>query len=225
MGNVTPVIKNLIIINALFFLATMAFQSFDIHLDRILSMFYFDAEEFGIWQIATHMFMHGSVMHIAFNMLGLYFLGTNLERIWGSQRFLFFYLSCGLGAAFVHMAANGFDVFSAIGSLTAPAEMVEQSNYGSALYSAYKIPVLGASGAVYGVFAAFAYLFPNTRLMLLFPPIPVKAKWLILAVVVYDLYAGLNGMKTGTAHFAHLGGALFGFLMVYYWQRKGQNFY
>jgi len=224
-GGMTPVIKNLIIINALFFLATGAFKSLDIDLSRILSMFYFDSKQFGVWQIFTHMFMHGSLMHIAFNMLGLYFLGGVIEKMWGARRFLFFYISCGLGAALIHMAANAFDVYSAVGSITASAEMVAQASYPSNIFSAYHIPVLGASGAVYGVFAAFAYLFPNTQLMLLIPPIPIKAKWLILGLVIYDLFAGVNGLKTGTAHFAHLGGMLFGFLMVYYWQKKGENFY
>lgn len=224
-GNITPVVKNIIIINGLFFLATMAFNSLDIQLDRLLSMWYFDSSQFGEWQIVTHMFMHGGITHIFFNMLTLYFFGTQLERIWGTQRFLFFYLSCGLCAALVHMGVNAYQVYSVAGSIIASPEMVNIASYPSTLYSAYKIPVLGASGAVYGVFAAFAYLFPNTRIMLLIPPIPLKAKWLVLGLVIFDLYSGVNGLKTGIAHFAHLGGALFGFIMVYYWNKKGQNFY
>lgn len=224
-GSITPVVKNIIIINALFFLATMAFQNLDINLKEVLSMWYFDSAKFGGWQVLTHMFMHSGIGHIFFNMLGLYFLGVILERLWGPQRFLFFYISCGLGAALIHMAANAFDVYSMVGSVVASDEVINAARYPDKIFSAYMIPVLGASGAVYGVFAAFAFLFPNTQLMLLFPPIPIKAKWLILGLAIFDLYSGINGYKTGIAHFAHLGGMLFGFLIVYFWNKKGKNFY
>ena len=143
-------------------------------------------------QVFTHMFMHGGQMHILFNMLALFFIGPAVESYLGPKKFLFYYLFCGLGAMATHLV---------LGS---------------------NAPVVGASGAIYGVLAAYAFLFPNTQMMLLFPPIPIKAKYLVLILIGIDLFSGVSGTRTGIAHFAHLGGALFGILMMLYWRKFGK---
>lgn len=212
LPRLTPVVKNLIIINVLFFLATIAFRTINVYLREELSLWYLSSENFGVWQFLTHMFMHADERHLFGNMLTLFFFGTMIERFtaWGSPRFLFFYFSCGLGGAFAQMAAQAFEVYSITGTVLPEVEV------------AYVM--LGASGAVYGVLAAVAYLFPNKVFHLIIPPIPLKVKWLVLGLIVFDIFGGLNLISTNTGHFAHLGGALVGFLMVYYWSRRGQNF-
>ena len=139
-------------------------------------------------QVFTHMFMHGSNFHIFFNMLALYFIGPAVEALWGARKFLFYYLFCGLGALVTHLVLGT------------------------------NAPVVGASGAIYGILVAFAYHFPNTQLMLIFPPIPIKAKYFVLILVAIDLFSGYSGASTGIAHFAHIGGALFGILLLQYWK-------
>tara|TARA_B100000497_G_scaffold128090_1_gene173234 strand:- start:3187 stop:3831 length:645 start_codon:yes stop_codon:yes gene_type:complete len=139
-------------------------------------------------QLFTHMFMHGGEMHLLFNMMALFFIGPTVENYLGSRKFLLFYLVSGIGAMIMHLLIGG------------------------------NAPVVGASGAIYGVLAGFAFLFPNTQLMLLFPPIPIKAKYLVTILIAIDLFSGISGTRTGIAHFAHLGGALFGILMLLYWR-------
>jgi len=139
-------------------------------------------------QLFTHMFMHGSTWHIFFNMLALYFIGPSVEAFWGAKKFLFYYLFCGIGAMVTHLVLGT------------------------------NAPVVGASGAIYGILVAFAYHFPNTQLMLIFPPIPIKAKYFVLILVAIDLFSGASGAHTGIAHFAHIGGALFGILLILYWK-------
>ena len=224
-----PVVKNLIFINALFFLAT-AFLFKD--------QFYFDGFEedglegvFGLWpinhenfrpyQIFTHMFTHAGIMHILFNMFSLWMFGRTLETVWGPKKFLTFYLICGIGAAFAHMTVAYFQYQEVLKTMemlkaTGQTELLQ-------LYKSGKFYAVGASGAVMGVLVAFAYLFPNTVLMLLFPPIPIKAKWLILIMVAYDLFSGLGSASDGVAHWAHLGGTAVGFLMVYIWNKTNKK--
>lgn len=137
-------------------------------------------------------------------MISLYFFGPPLENLWGPKRFLFFYLVAGLGAALIHMGSSYYEY------IQDPTQ--------------YIVPALGASGAVYGVLVGFAMLFPRRKIMLLFPPIPMPAGVLVLLMIGYDLYAGLSGSGTGIAHFAHLGGAFFGALMVWYWKSKGRGY-
>lgn len=143
-------------------------------------------------QMFTHMFMHGGEMHLLFNMMALYFIGPTVETYLGPRKFLFFYFFSGIGAMILHLLIGG------------------------------NAPVVGASGAIYGVLAGFAFLFPNTQLMLLFPPIPVKAKYLVAILIAIDLFSGFSGSRTGIAHFAHLGGALFGILLILYWRNFGK---
>ena len=190
-----------------------------------LMMYYFDYTPGGSgggfkpWQPITHMFLHGGFWHLAMNMYGLFLFGRILERVWGSKRFLFFYFATGLGAGLLYMLVEGIKYKMDLGTFFPFSEGLIN----------YSIPVLGASGAVFGVLIAFAMLFPNTELMLLFFPAPIKAKYLIGAYVAYELFRGIQSVITtqsdGVAHFAHLGGALFGFIIVKYWQSQKDSFY
>jgi len=190
------------------------------------------SSEFQPIQLITHMFMHGGPMHIFFNMFVLITFGPPLETRWGAKKFLLFYLACGAGSALAHMGVQYYEYTQAVAQLT--PEVVEEILNGSrsvmtnntvaaqSLMSVVGIPVVGASGAIYGVVAGFAMLFPNTQLMLLFPPIPIKAKFLVPILIVIDLLLGVSSVQTGVAHFAHLGGALVGFLLVLYWKNTNQ---
>ena len=191
MSRLTEVVKHLLIINALiYFGATMLLPKMEIE-ESILYLFYPGTESFQPFQLITHMFMHGSISHILFNMMSLFFLGPMVEQSLGSKRFLTFYLLCGVGAMLLHL---GIDYFSV-----------------------HHVPVVGASGAIMGVFTAFALLYPNTKLMLLFPPVPIKAKYLMMGLIAFDLFSGVSGVSTGIAHFAHLGGVIAGFLLMMTW--------
>jgi membrane associated rhomboid family serine protease len=257
------VVKNIIIINVLVFLLDQLLQSRGIHLDDYLALHYWQSPMFRWWQPLTHMFMHGSIEHIAFNMFGLWMFGRVIESLWTPQRFLLFYLVCGLGAAFCHLGVLYFE-FSSFNkafvyyqqhpTLVEYSQMLRHQNLD-------KIPVLariqafwndnrectncyaqsrdiinqyyaemidqatvGASGAVFGILFAFAYLFPNTDLFILFLPIPVKAKWVVTVYALIELYSGVqNSAGDNIAHFAHLGGMLFAFLMLRIWKANIRN--
>jgi len=223
--------------------------------DRLFSLYYFDNPNFKVWQPITHMFMHADFMHILFNMFALYMFGSPLEMVWGKKKFLFFYFSAGLGAAVIHTLVNYYHVQSGFQALLdagrTPTQILEQmadimsqvaSNatgqystreYGGvpiqqigAMTESYEGYARGASGAVMGVLVAFGLLYPNMELMLLFLPIPIKAKYFIPVLVLIDLFSGLTGVSLfgqGIAHWAHLGGALFGFVMAYYWKKNSFN--
>lgn len=208
------VVKNIIIINVIVFFAVF-FTPFS-KFYEVLAMYYIDSPRFGFWQLITHMFMHGGTWHILMNMYGLFLFGTILERVWGSQKFVFFYFATGIGAALVYLLVEGLKYKANLGTFF-PF---------SAGFPVPSIPVVGASGAVFGVLIAFAMLFPNTELMLLFIPFPIKAKYLIGGYVVYELVRGLQfSPDSQIAHFAHIGGALFGFIIVKYWQSQKTTFY
>lgn len=192
-------IKHLLILNVIVF----AIQNLLPQYNNAIVGHYLFSPEFKPWQIITHMFAHADMTHIFFNMFNLWMFGRILANMWGTQRFLFFYFTCGLVAFVAH---QGY-LFYQLGPN--PIDSV----------------MLGASGAVYGVLVAFATLFPNTRLMLLFPPIPIKAKYLIFGFLALDLVFGFTGRSTGVAHFAHVGGAVAGFLLVKYWQKNNKSFY
>jgi membrane associated rhomboid family serine protease len=219
-----PVIKNLIIINALMWVAELTFKEPFIN---ALSLHYHESPEFGLWQIVTHMFLHspGMFFHILFNMFGLYMFGATLENLWGSKRFLIFYMLCGVGAGIIQLLAN-FVEMNIITQQFAAGKISEDTYRmrGQAIY--YGI-ALGASGAVMGVFAAFAYLFPNTPLMVFPVPVPIKAKYLITGLILLDIFGGINPKYGGgVAHFAHIGGALFGLIFVKTMNRNNRrNFY
>lgn len=206
MFQITDVIKHLLIINLIMYFGSLLLGQSGVLDPKVLYCYYPDSEYFQPYQVVTHMFMHGGGFHLFFNMFALVMLGPYVESYLQSKRFLLMYLISGFGALGLHMLIWYFQ-FSALEPEV--YEVYMQSD---------QLAVVGASGAVYGVLAAFAFLFPNVRLMLLFPPIPVKAKWLVLALVAFDLFSGLSGRSTGIAHFAHIGGAVFGFLTVLFWK-------
>ena len=213
----TPVVLNLIIINVLVYLAQRVIG--DSVTDKI-ALYPVNSEFFKPYQVITHMFAHSPTMlvHIIFNMFALWMFGTILERSWGPKRFLIFYLICGLAAAGLHLLMQYLK--------NPEAGQVTQAMYDQAIASEGYFPkyalggAVGASGAIMGVLAAFAYLFPNTPLYMMFIPIPIKAKIAIPVMVAIDLFGGFAGIQGDSiAHFAHLGGAIAGFLMVLYWNK------
>ncbi|MBE0652825.1 MAG: rhomboid family intramembrane serine protease [Bacteroidales bacterium] len=238
IGGTPPVVKNLIIINVLMFLALLGFQTaFGTDLNRILGLYYFKSPYFEPYQVVTHMFMHGSIGHIFFNMFALWMFGKVLEQVWGGKRFLIYYFVTGLGAVFLHMLVNHLELASSLreASATFGVESFTEENVRSMLQSgnplAQKVgaglyvPTVGASGAVFGVLLAFGMLFPNTRLMLLFPPIPIKAKYFVIGYGALELWLGLTQSGSNIAHFAHLGGMLFGFLLIKFWKYDRGSFF
>jgi membrane associated rhomboid family serine protease len=243
MRNVTETVKQLIIINILFFVGTLIIKE---PAYEFLALHFPESMAFQYWQPLTHMFMHGGFMHILFNMFALYSFGTALESIWGSKKFLFFYISCGLGAALVHTAVNFYYYQDGLNTLMqqgfSKSEIVAvlngknnqdiigllNGNDFKNFVSAYFGTAVGASGAIYGTIVAFAFMFPNAELALMFIPIPIKAKYFVPGVVCIDLYLGINGGEsifggTGVAHFAHVGGALFGFIIMWFWKKNQFN--
>jgi membrane associated rhomboid family serine protease len=227
-----PIVKNLIIINVLVFVAQLTLKQFEIT-ERFSLYPLMPAELLEIaksspgmqpyygfqpYQIATHMFSHspGSFFHILFNMFALWMFGKILENVWGPKRFLFFYLACGVGAAACHLAIQYFRCEALLDALNANSPNI------SSLTGALS-PALGASGAVMGIMAAFAFLFPNTEMFIMFIPMPVKAKWAVLGYIAIDLLGGLGVYNDNVAHFAHLGGALTGFIIVLIWNKTGRR--
>jgi membrane associated rhomboid family serine protease len=231
-----PVVKNLIIINVLMILATQVFPD---SFMKLFAGYYFLSPNFAPWQIVTHMFMHGGLMHILVNMFGLFMFGTTLEKVWGSKRFLTYYMITGLGAFFLHFLVIHLQVRELLEIMNPEiAEVVIREGATLLPYENYRDPdmgklnilinsgVVGASGAVFGILLAFGMLFPNTELMLLFPPIPIKAKVFVFIYGAIELYMGLqNNEGDNVAHFAHLGGMLFGYIVLKVWQRKRNHFF
>jgi len=222
----TPVIKNLIIINVIFFLATQIIGGPGRlpTLTLEFGAFYPGSPMFKPWQIITHMFMHShsGLMHIFFNMFALYMFGVSLERVWGSKRFLIYYMVCGLGAFFLHEAVNAWEIYRLTGMIfPEPSDFPTDQD----LVNYYYIPVVGASGAVFGILLGFGMLFPNTRLQLLFPPIALKAKVFVFIYGALELFFAFSNSGSNIAHFAHLGGMLFGYLMLKKWQSERNTFY
>jgi membrane associated rhomboid family serine protease len=236
-SNTPPVVKNLIIINVVMLLGMYVFlYLFRIDLNRILGLFYIQSPLFKPWQIITHMFMHGGLFHIFFNMWALWIFGKTLESVWGSKRFLIYYLVTGLGAAFFHLLVQYFQFSADISALKEAYsvdrinrallnEILQQGNRFYDLGRSLVIPTVGASGAVYGVLLAFGMLFPNTPLFIIPIPFPIKAKWLVIGFIILELYLGFSQPGSNVAHFAHLGGMIFGFILIKYWNRYTRNFY
>ena len=230
MRSIPETIKQLIIINVIFYFGSQFLG--DLSYD-ILALHYFANDKFLISQLLTHMFMHGSPSHILFNMFGLWMFGSPLEQMWGRQKFLFFYFSAGLGAAALQMLVYNINVQTLYDvielnnlSLSDPGMLLNymsQNDYNQAI-SSFNSVMVGASGAIYGVLVAFAFSFPNSKLMLLFPPIPIKAKYFVPLLILMDLFFGLSSFSIGSiAHFAHIGGALIGLVMVLYWKKNQFN--
>lgn len=266
MSTIPPVVKNLLIINVIMLLvAWVSETTFQVDLNRILGLYSPNSPSFRPYQLVTHMFMHGGMFHLFFNMFALYMFGRILEQVWGGKRFLMYYLITGLGAAAIHLLVNYLHLHSiqndAIAMLNTPspqsfAAFVTKHfpEYYDQVYSKFldtwfaspnnpvfieqasiytkqliqlqlEIPTVGASGAVYGVLLAFGMLFPNTILMLLIPPIPIKAKWMVIIYGGLELFLGLTQPGSNIAHFAHLGGMIFGFILIKYWRTRKDMFY
>lgn len=211
ISQIPTVTKNLVAINILMFIATLINENFMV---ANFAMFYPASPFFKPWQILTHMFMHGGFWHIFFNMYSLLMFGSILERSLGPKKFLIFYFVTGLGAVALHTGVEWMQarVFIANGTVDAYQRLL-------------MTPTLGASGAIYGVLIGFAMLYPQARLILIFPPIPVKAKWLVIIFAAIELVFGINGIQEGVAHFAHLGGMLFGWLLIRWWRKHGKLYY
>lgn len=236
---IPPVVKNLVIINAIMLFGTYVLEMRGIDLTSILGLHYFESPDFRPYQLVTHMFMHGGLMHLVFNMFALWMFGRVLESVWGPKRFFIYYFVTGLGAAALHTFVN-FIEFHYIASRMAPETVQMVLSQGTEIFNQGKnfsdvdagklnlilnVPTVGASGAVFGILLGFGMLFPNTQLMLLFPPIPIKAKYFVMGYGAIELFSGLTNTGSNIAHFAHLGGMLFGYLMIRYWNKHTTNFY
>jgi len=229
-----PVVKNLIIINVVVFVLTMLLgRSGLINLNGLLGMFYVQSPIFKPWQIVTHMFMHGSLFHIFFNMWALWIFGKTLESVWGGQRFLIYFFVTGIGAAFLHQYVMYLELAPAIETVKAQynfdtityERLRELASSNPGLYQALRTPTVGASGAVFGILLAFGMLFPNTPLFIIPFPFPIKAKWLVIGYGALELYLGVTQSGSNIAHFAHLGGMIFGFILIKYWNKNSNRFY
>ena len=259
---ITNVVKNLIIINVLMFAFTYTLGMRGVNLDNYLALHYWQSPLFGWWQLVTHLFMHGGIEHILFNMFGLYMFGSILENVWGPKRFLIFYLVCGIGAALFYLGVQtleynslhnavmqyqqhpGYSEFisflqkhnitdginqSFLSEWSLNPGSVDLANASTGFVNSYyhaiiSEPTVGASGAIFGLLFAFGYLFPNMPLMIMFIPIPIKAKWFVTIYGVIELFSGLqNSPGDNVAHFAHLGGMLFAFILLRIWKNKIRN--
>jgi membrane associated rhomboid family serine protease len=235
-----PVVKNIIMINVLMLLALYAAQSvLGIDLNSLLGLYFPKSEQFMPVQIVTHIFMHGNFWHLFFNMYALYIFGQVLETVWGPKRFFIYYIVCGLGAALTHELVIAFQYNHLVQSLS-PENLQLVINEGTAYINQGKVftdptmkslqillntPTVGASGAIFGVLLAFGVLFPNTQLMLLIPPIPIRAKYLVIGYGAIELYLAVTQPGSNIAHAAHLGGMLFGYILIRYWRKTTNTLY
>ncbi len=218
--NMPPVTKNIIIINVLFFLGSVVATKYGINLNNWLGLHFFMASDFKLYQLFTYMFMHGGIEHIFFNMFAVWMFGRILEQVWGPKRFLLYYMVCGIGAGLIQEAVQYVQYATVL------------SGYDSVnMGSNYVIPMstylnmmntVGASGAIYGILLAFGMTFPNQPIYLYFL-LPIKAKYFVMGYTVLEIFLGFLQTGDGIAHFAHLGGMLFGFILILYWRKKNRN--
>ena len=208
--------KNLLVINILAYAATWVLKGSGVDLNGLLGLHFFLASEFHVYQFLTYMFLHGSFTHILFNMFALWMFGSVIERVWGPKKFLFYYIVCGVGAGIVQelvqygsYMAQGLAAYQYVNMGGAQISMDSYINLWT---------TIGASGAVYGILLAFGMIFPNERLFIIPFPFPIKAKWLIVGYIAIELFSAMSGPGDGVAHMAHLGGMLFGFLLIRYWR-------
>ena len=211
-------VKNLLIINAIMFLADLALTRFGINLSNVLGLHFFMASDFRPWQLLTYMFMHGNFSHLFFNMFALWMFGNTLENIWGTKRFLLFYILCGLGAGLMQEGVQYIEYITKL-------SQYQNVNMGGSIipmgqYLNYMTTV-GASGAIYGLLLAFGMMFPNSMIYLYFL-VPIKAKWFVIGYAVIELLTGIFYTSDGVAHFAHLGGMLVGLVILLIWKKKGR---
>jgi len=233
-----PVVKNLLILNIVFFIITKLAESAGLYdINSRFGLYFILSDYFRPEQVVTHMFLHGSFLHLFMNMWALYMFGQVLETVWGPKRFFIFYIVTGLGAAFLHQAVQGVQYLTLINTIS-PAELqyildLEPGHYIpsasneaiSKLSMILNVPTIGASGAIFGLLLAFGMLFPNTQLMLLFPPIPIRAKYFVLAYGAIELYLAITQPGSNIAHVAHLGGMLFGYFLIKYWRKTTKTLY
>ena len=218
------VVKNLLILNGLFFLATVSLNNLGIDLVKILGLHQFQSPEFRPHQLITHLFMHGNLTHLFFNMFALWMFGKILENVWGSKRFLIYYMITGIGAASIHLLISQYQIISISNQIPEMVNLAIEGRYNPSIPISKKLtqliitPTVGASGAVFGLLLAFGMLFPNALLYLYFA-IPIKAKYFVIGYGLIELYAGIsNNPADNVAHFAHLGGMIFGFFLIKYWK-------
>ena len=216
LGGTPPVTRNLIILNIIVFIATLINREF---MTAEFALFYPTSRYFHWWQVLTHMFMHGGFWHILFNMYTLWLFGSVVENIIGSKKFLLFYFICGLGAAGLHLGVEFLQMQSFMEGAALGNNVALQN------IAVIKLtPTVGASGAIYGVLIGYAMLFPASKMTLLFPPVTLSAKWMVIVFAAIELLTGVTGTVAGVAHFAHLGGMLIGWLMIFYWRKRGKLF-
>ena len=240
-NNIPPITRNIIIINIVVFILTYVLQTDLMY--RYLAAFYPFSPFFHSWQIITHMFMHGSFLHILFNLMTLYSFGPVLEQVLGDKKYVLLYFVSGLGAFFLFNLWNlveveqiksslqslGFDLAGYMDGESVSfkgnsAAILEQQNLVNQLQSIISVPMVGASGAIFGVIAAFATLYPDAKIMLMFIPVPVKVKYLMPVVIIVSIYLGISGNAGGIAHLAHVGGALVGFILAKIWKKHLYRF-
>ncbi len=221
MRSLPTITKNLLIINVLAFLAYYVLSSRGIDLNSLLGLHFFLAPDFRIYQLFTYMFMHGGWSHLFFNMFALWMFGCVVENTWGGKKFLFYYIVCGVGAGllqegvqFVHYAMDGLSAYNTVH--TADGFLVPMGQFLNTWTT------VGASGAIYAILLAFGMLYPEERIFIIPIPFPIKAKWFVLFYVAVELFSAMSTSNDGVAHFAHLGGMLFGFMLIRYWRTHPQ---
>ncbi len=240
MRGITDTVKHLLIINVLMFIGTMSIGGGQLFYD-LFALYFPKNQLFQPWQIITHMFMHGNFTHLLFNMFALWMFGTAVEQVFGKRKFIFFYISAGLGAALCMLAYYYFTYTNGLNTLvesgidkTQILDTLSQGKYNTqwqgilgdelqSFLSVFNGSMVGASGAIMGILVAFGMLFPDSKLMLIFFPVPVKAKYFIPGIIALDLFSAITGVSifspSNTAYVAHIGGALTGFLMMYFWKK------
>ena len=216
-NRIPPVVKNLIILNVMMFLITLLTGNF---MYEKFSLFYFQSPLFKPYQIITHMFMHGGFFHILFNMYTLFIFGSVLENVWGGKKFLLYYLVTGVGAAIIHSLVMYIEASSLTQAMEAGNFLAQEK-----MFALMRTPTVGASGAIYGLLLAYGMLFPNNVMQLLFPPVALKAKYFVLIFGALELFLGLSDTGSDIAHFAHLGGMIFGYFLIIYWKKNNRMYY
>lgn len=235
-----PVVKNLILINVIMLLAMYTARGvFGIDLNAMLGLYFPKSDHFRPYQVISHMFMHGGIGHLFLNMFALFMFGRVLESVWGPKRFFIYYFVSGLGAAFTHEVVMAIQYSNLAGSV-GPEQLQMVLERGSEILRSGRnftdpdmgqlnrllnTPTVGASGAVFGILLAFGMLFPNTQLMLLFPPIPIKAKWFVIGYGAIELYFAISQPGSNIAHAAHLGGMIFGYILIKIWKKTTNTLY
>ena len=218
MRNIPVVTKNLLLVNIIAFVATWILQLRGLDLNDLLGLHFFMAADFQVWQLLTYMFLHSGFTHILFNMFALWMFGVVIENVWGPKKFLFYYISCGVGAGIMQEIAHFFSFYFTISAQDPTVGFGELFASGHQLSTQLNgWTTIGASGAVYAILLAFGMIFPNERIFIFPLPIPIKAKWFVMFYVAIDLFSAMSSSGDNVAHMAHLGGMLFGYLMIRYW--------